>query len=919
MPTSWDKRTPSSSGASISTDASNASKQQAADFGALRNISTKYATPNAASTHLARARLLEQMENAGTAKLILIRAAAGFGKTTLLQQFRQRCLAAGKPTLWINLDAADNDLQRFTLLIGNGLRTILPADAQSAASSGQESQDLLDLIAGSETPFVTILDEFEVLQNPEVLSFIQQLLDALPGGSTLAMASRSTPGIGLGRIRARGQLLEIKPSDLRFTLEEAMEFIRDKRDLHLRDADIATLYKRTEGWIAGLYLASLSLKGRDDQADFISSFSGSNLELAEYLTEDILSRQTEECREFLLQTSILGQFSASLCDAVTGRDDSRAMLEQLERANLFLLPVDSQQQWFRYHNLFASFLRDALERQHPGKAKKLHEIAARWFLAAQQPIPAIEHLFNADLLDEAATRLAEHLGTLMDNGRTRLLVRWLDRLPESTLDRYPNLGLVYAWMLALSSRMKDAIQIAERLERGAKPEHIYVAKAIRCMQLSITDQVEECCKAGIELLDLVPQSDVHLYSALAHTVANTMVSSGRYDEARRLLAHALQRDLQGGSGFLRFGFSVSEAILDLIQGRLSNALTRLQTVSESYKTGSKSRHDTTISLNIALALLHYESNALAEAERILTRNLPFTRYLSSPDLLINSHVLSARIAYLQGDRNTWLRCLVELEQLGQHANSPRMQCSVWLERARVAILEGRLDTATQALHEADQASDWDRPGVLRYANDVDTPSIARQRLRIAQGQFTEAASFLREAIEDAHSRQHHRREIKLHLLLALALDGMQNSPEAFEELNQALRLAGHEGFLRTFIDEGEPMAQLLQRWAASGQARSKDLGIEPNFVETLLQQLNVAGESAKPPVTEGSDVHQILTEREIQVLQLLAAGHRNREIAEKVFLSEFTVKSHLQKIYAKLDAKGRTEALAIAHARGWIN
>ncbi|MNO49806.1 HTH-type transcriptional regulator MalT [compost metagenome] len=887
------------------------------DVSLLKTASTKYASPKSADSHLPRSRLLLQMESADAARLILVRAAAGFGKTTLLQQYREHCLRAGKQVLWVNLEAADNDLQRFLRLLANGLSSFLPLE-QGLLAAAPSAQDLLEQIALSTLPFAVLLDEVEVIQNPEVLDFLQQLVEHLPAGCVLAMASRSTPGIGLGRIRARGQLLEIRPSDLRFTPEESIAFIRDKRQIPLRDDELATLYRRTEGWIAGLYLASLSLKDRADHAEFIASFSGSNLELAEYLTEDILTRQSEDCRLFLMQTSILDQFCVPLCEAVTGRSDSRAMLDHLDRTNLFLVPVDSQQQWFRYHHLFASFLRHALDRLHPGMARSLHETAAQWFFQAEQPIPAIEHLFNAGLLEEAARRLDQHMDTLVDSGRTRLLLRWLDRIPEDTRDKYPYLNQSYAWLLATTTRLKDAMHVAERLERLGGPAYGYVSEVVHCLKLGTTDRAEECCSMGLELLARMPADEVNLFMVLASSVAMNLVAGGRYDEARSLLSQALQRDPRINSSFLRHTFSVNESILDLIQGRLSNAMVRMQsTVDRPHHAGPGKPHEAKLSLDIFHGLLLYESAAFEEAEKCLTRCLFFAKQVSSPENQIVTHVLTARMAYNSGDRTTWMRCLVELEHIGQQVGSRRVQCSAWLERARVAILEQRLDAAAQALHSAELCGDWDRPGFIRFANDVDTPSIARQRLRIAQGEGAAAVKCLRAAIEQARHWQHYRRELKLHLLLAMALDSIQQPQEAFQALNDALRMASHEGFFGTFIEEGHRLAGLLQRWSATGKPRCKELGIDPGFVDDLLQHFGISGGDMEGARNDNG-AHQVLTVREYQILQLLAVGYRNRDIAEKVFLSEFTVKSHLQKIYAKLDAKGRTETLAIARARGWI-
>lgn len=911
MPDQWDNPTVMPASPAFSSPPSEASVS--------RNISIKYASPKRADSHLSRSGLLQQIADADAARLVLIRAAAGFGKTTLMQQVREQYLTSGKRVLWINLEPADNGLLRFVTLLDTGLREWLPMTGEAPGSVDQRSaQNLLEDIALCTLPFALLLDEVEVIQNPEVLDFLQQIIEQLPSASVVVMASRSTPGLGLGRIRARGQLLEIRPGDLRFTAEEAMAFIRDKRQIPLHDDDLAILYRRTEGWIAGLYLASLSLKDRDDHAAFIGSFSGSNLELAEYLTEDILARQTEDCRVFLMQTSVLEQFCVNLCEAVTGRSDSRAMIDHLDRTHLFLVPVDSQQQWFRYHHLFASFLRHALDRLYPGMASKLHETAARWFFEAGQPIQAVEHLFSAGLLDEAAVGLNDHLDTLIDSGRTRLMLRWLDRIPEETRDRYPNLNQAYAWLLASTTRLKDAMQVAERLERHSGPAYAHVAEVLHCLHLSVTDQAEECCRKGVELLARIPAEETRLYMVLASAVAMNMVASGRYDEARSLLSNALQRDPRINSSFLRHTYSVNESILDLIQGRLSNAIVRMQsTPQRPQNDGQRKPHEAKLSMDILHGLLLYENGSFDEAERFLSRCLFFAKHVSSPENQIVTHVLTARIAYSHGDRTTWMRCLVELEQIGRQVGSRRVECSAWLERARVALLEQRLDTAVQALHAADLAGDWDRPDFIRFANDVDTPSIARQRLRIAQGEGAAAVKALRLAIEQARQWQHRRRELKLHILLAMALDSIQQPQEAFQAFNDALRLASHDGFLATFIEEGDRLAGLVQRWATIGKARCKDLGIEASFVDNLLQLCDV-GEVDTDAARNDNGAHQVLTVREYQILQLLAAGHRNRDIAEKVFLSEFTVKSHLQKIYAKLDANGRTETLAIARSRGWI-
>ncbi|MCY1401432.1 HTH-type transcriptional regulator AlkS [compost metagenome] len=589
------------------------------------------------------------------------------------------------------------------------------------------------------------------------------------------------------------------------------------------------------------------------------------------------------------------------------------MLERLERANLFLIPIDGQHQWFRYHSLFASFLRDALERRHPGQVRDLQHKAAQWFLAEGRPIPAIELLLDAGDQTEAANQLAEHIDSLVETGRTRMLLRWLDRMPGELLDRHPRLNLAYAWALTFARRFHDANRVIDHL---AQTGEALEAQTLRCLLLGLTDEVEECCRAGLEQLQRLPEGETFQYDVLANALVYNLIASGRYDEARQLIAQAAQSP----SILLRSVSECNESILDLIQGRLDEGLARLQDggASSWRETDGKSV-GAFLTRKVIRALLNYETDNLQEAEHLLQRLLPSTKNASTPDSLIVSHVLMARLALARGERDTWLRYLVELEQLGHQAASPRVQCSAWLERARVAILENRLNAAQQAQESAEQVGAWDRPGFLMFANDVDTPSIARQRLRIAQGECATAVEALRPAIAEARERLHRRREIKLQLLLALALDGLGRTQPAFEALGQALQLASQQGFVQTFVEEGERLVALLRRWAINQRAQGGDQrGIDPHFLAALLERLGIVLDSSASE--SGADAHQeALTAREIQVLQLLAAGHRNRAIAEKLFLSECTVKSHLRKINAKLGAQGRTQAIAIARNRGLLD
>ncbi|WP_165957312.1 LuxR C-terminal-related transcriptional regulator [Pseudomonas sp. H9] len=820
---------------------------------------------------------------------------------------------------------ADNDLLRMVTHLRAAFGELLPElDPSTNRDCSEQVQDLLESIADLDHSFSVLLDEFEVIHSPPVLDFIQQLIEVLPPLGLLMMASRTAPDIGLGRIRARGQLLEIKPDSLRFSLEEATTFIRDKHQLHLRDKDIAILYRCTEGWVAAIFLATLSLHSRSDHSAFVASFSGSNLELAEYLTDDILIHQTDACREFMLQTSVLPQLSASLCDAVTGRQDSRQMIEYLEKSNLFLLPLDEERQWYRYHNLFASFLRDALERKQPGQARHLQRRAADWYLADGRPVPAIELLLSANAEAEAVAQISIHANSLMESGRARLMSRWLERLNPTLLDEHPNLILTYAWALALCQRFNEAIDVINHFllqgPQGIQQQRCAMeAESIRCMLLAMTGQVEECCRAGMQLMDHLPAQKSFQYGVIANSLAYSLICTDQYDEARRVLSRAIRATSSDPSNFMRCITDCIESIIDLVQGRLGNALARLQDSRERHWDGTTSEIVAgKPSFNSTLAQVLYETDATGEAERILLEMQPYSRNNGTPDAMIANHILISRLAYQHGDKESWQRYLAELEHSGRQSDSTRAICCAWLERARVAILEGRLENAEQDLRAADLHADWERPGVSMHSTDVDVPSIARLRLRIAQGDCAAAGKALAQAIDQAQGQQRYRRVLKLRLLQAMALDGQGESKAAFEALTTALRFASHEGFLRTFIDEGPRMANLLHRWHTQHQERGTPSGIEAGFLVTLLERCKPSDDSGRSTQAADNDI-EMLTAREIQVVQLLAAGLRNRAIAEKMFLSEFTIKSHLRNINAKLGAQGRTEAVAIARQKGLLD
>lgn len=861
----------------------------------------RFRLPGDAQQALPRPRLLARLQGS-TARLVLIRAPGGFGKTTLLLQLHQACQAEGRATMWVNLTAGDNDPRQLARVLQRGLEQL---DGQAPAPT-LEVGELLARLTRREQPLALFLDEFEAVRNSLTLDLLRQVLHALPAGSQLVIASRSTPDLGLGQLRAHGRLLEIDAEALRFNLDETRALLRERRRLNLLDSELELLQARTEGWITALHLASLSLHDRRDPGAFVASFSGSNLELAEYLTEDILSRLDSESRRFLLLTCVLERFCAPLCDALSGRADSAEMITQLRRANLFLFALDSADQWFRYHPLFASFLRNLLERQDPGQAQALHREAAHWHFQAGLPLPAINHLLRAGDHAEVAAQLDAHLDALVDSGRFRMLLRCLDSLPAALIDRYPRLIVAHAWTLVMDRRYAQAMSIIERHPFSLETE------SIRVLLLAFTDQVDATCEVGLEQFRRLPPGEAFQRGLVGNSLAYCLVARGRHEEARLILADLVQGSAASGRVLADTIADCIEGIIELIHGRLGDAHGRMRSAAAQPQRDAQGQWLAgRISLNIFSAVTFYETDQLDEAQREFDKIPSIALDSGGPDAMINSRVLQARLALLRGDRPDWLHHLACLEQLGRQSGSNRILYGSWLERARVACLEGRFEVAEQALRSAEFNNAWEHPDLLFYSCDVDSLFIGRQRLRIARGEQARARQELEAALSDAEQRQRYRRVLKLRLLqaMALAADGARDA--ALAMLTPALRQASREGFRRTFLDEGPRLARLLQDWAVVHQTGCSGLDIDPAFLADLLQRAGAVGAATE-------DVAP-LSARELEVLRLLAAGNRNLAIAEKLDLSLHTVKTHLRNISTKLGAEGRTAAVAIARARRLID
>lgn len=866
------------------------------------------------------------------AKLVLLRAPAGFGKSTVMLQCRERLRSQGVATAWLTVDRADNDASRIlagleaavAILTDDADEEPSPSDRVGAGTVGDVALRVIARLANFDGPFALFLDEFEAIQEPGVLGLLRELIDRLPARGRLIIASRSLPDLRVGRLRARGQLLEIDAARLRFTLEETAEFFTVRRSMALAFDDLSRLHSKTEGWVAALWLASVSLERSASPADFIDRFSGTEQSVADYLAEDVLARQTPAVRDFLLRTSVLRHLEASLCDALLPGVDSARILHELETADVLLVPLGAPGTTYRYHSLFARFLQAQLAREAPGEIRRLHAAAADWFERERRPVPAIDHAIEGGEFAQAVALLTTHAPGLLAQGRMRLLARWFAALPPAVLAGQAELRLIHLWALCFT---RGPIETMERLQQSglAASADPRVAPHVRALQpclLAMMDRYEEAHVAGREGLAQLPSDVPFADNVLANAMATIVAVMGEQAHARRLIDAARRGQGTDASEFNLMYSEAAEGIIDLQEGRLRQATARfrLAVTATPGRTYSHANGNAWAGVPYAVAL--YESDQLDRAAHLLHVYLPLARDVGLPDLVILGYRTLSRIAFRRGDVDQALQLLTELEYVGHKGQLPRVVAAAKLERSRVQLLQGHTLAAREELDRADDRALWERVGRLRFlANDLDNMAIARARWELHAGDPAAAAEELAAAARTARADARHRRALKLQVLLAAALHRAGAVPDALTVLSKALKSACAEGFIRLVLDEGDILRPPMHALAASlesGSAAHED-PVLTDYVRRLATALGPmvpalpAGESPSPAL-----LLEPLTRKEIRVLQLLAEGYSNSAMAEKLFVSDSTIRTHLRNINTKLDTRSRTQAVAMARRIGVI-
>ncbi|MGJ7541690.1 LuxR C-terminal-related transcriptional regulator [Variovorax sp. LT1R16] len=881
-----------------------------------RILETKLNPPAVVVTQVLRTAISEQIA-AAAVKLVLVRAPAGFGKTTAMAQSRQRMEADGVATAWLTLDRADNDVSRFLICLGEAVQRLGVDEPQANAPF-----DAVAALAAHDSPFTLFLDDFEVVQEPAVLGLVREVIDHLPRRGRIVIGSRSLPDLGVGRLRARGQLMEIDTDRLRFNIEETSAFFGQRAGQALPADMLSQLHQKTEGWVAAIWLASMALERHGLETGFVERFSGSDRAVADYLAEDVLAHQPREIRDFLLRTSILRQLDASVCQTLNPRVDCAAILDQLAASNLFLTPVASDTPAWRYHSLFADFLRAQLARERPDELARLHLAASGWYESQGRPVPAIDHAIEGGDHPHALTLLDSYAEEFLEQGRMRMLSRWFSAIPEHQLRAHPFLQLIALWAACFTYGPWDAMKKLEQsgcAESGI-PEVRASAHTLTPLLLAMQDRYDEAYEAGRESLARLPTGLPFADSALLNAMANIISVVGDQHESQRLLDAARSR--QGNSAFNRMYTESLEGMLDLHGGRLRQATARFRMAVDSTHAVSYNHSHGNAWAGVLYAGVVYEANQLPQADHLLNVYLPLARDVGLPDHMILSHVMRSRIAFYTGDIDAAFQALTELEYLGHHRQLPRVVAGAKLERSRMLLLQGNGPASRDELARADDPALWDRERRQRLpAHDLDYLALARARWEISFGDPRVALTALDAELHAAFAAARSRRALKLRVLRALALQRAGDVAAALEEIGAVLQTASQEGFMRLILDEGPAVGLLVHRYATAAQERrAADGRSDPILAEYLQRLLQVLGPMVAPnveaPSADGNK--EPLTRKEIRVLQLLAEGYSNNAMAEKLFVSDSTVRTHLRNINMKLDAKSRTQAVAIARKLGVI-
>jgi LuxR family maltose regulon positive regulatory protein len=889
-------------------------------------IETKLYIPKLRRGLVARPRLSERLSRGAESRLTLISAPAGFGKTTLLSAWLAAPGAEQRSVAWLSLEESDNQPGLFWTYAITALQTVVPGVGAGALALLQSALAPIDTILATllnelntvPNEIHLVLDDYHLVDGPDVEAGMVFLLEHLPPHVHLVISTRADPALPLPRLRARGELVEVRAADLRFTLDEVTDYLNEVIGLDLTMNGIATLESRTEGWIAALQLAALSMQGRADVAGFIAGFAGDDRYIVDYLVEEVLRRQPDHVRSFLVRTSILDRLSGPLCDAVTAQHGGKATLESLDRANLFVVPLDDSRRWYRYHHLFADVLQTHLQDERAGEVTDLHRRASQWYDQNGEPAPAVRHALSAGDVERAAGLVELAIPALLRTRQEPTIRGWLDAIPDEVVRVRPVLavGLIGALMSGGEFESVEArLQEAEQLLEKPPTAGMVVVDTEEFLRLPGVIQMYRAALALVR--GDTPSTIKHAHRAIDRTAVDDHITragasallglafwgNGDLEAAHR--AYSATVDGMRRVGYISdiLGCSITLADIRITQGRLSEALRTYEQALQlaSHQGGTVLRG--TADMYVGMSQIAFERNDLAAATQHLLRSQELGEHTGLPQNRYRWRVSMAWVLEAQGDLRGALQLLDEAHHVYVGDFSPNVR-PVPALRARLLAAQGQFGEALGWARERGLSVDDD----VSYLREFEHIALARVLLSQYTAHRTgasasEAARLLERLLTAAEAGERTGSVIEILVLQALTQHARGDTPGALAPLERALTLAEPEGYVRVFVGEGPPMVSLLR--AVAKQRVSWD------YVRRLVDACGHPGETA--PVHQPGRLTQgavePLSERELEVLRLLGTDLDGPAIARELVVSLNTLRTHTKNIYAKLGVNSRRAAV----------
>ena len=906
-------------------------------------IATKLYVPQLRRPLVARPRLSERLRHGAQSRLTLLSAPAGFGKTTLLAEWLGATPGEDRFVAWLSLDPADNDPASFWTGVVTALQTAVPGVGTAA----------LELLASSPTPFPTdlvlttvlnelaaapssvwlVLDDYHVVDNRDVGDGMAFLVDHLPPDVHVVISTRADPDLPLPRWRVRGELVEIRAAELRFTSEEAAAYLNGVAGLGLAAEEVAALGQRTEGWIAALQLAALSLQGRDDAAGFIARFAGNDRYIVDYLVEEVLKHQPDPVRGFLLHSAVLDRFTGPLCDAVTGRDDGSRMLTALERANLFIVPLDDRREWYRYHHLFADVLRAHLLSEQPEQLPLLHQRASLWYESQDLAEEAVRHALAALDFDRAAHLMELAVPAIRQNRQEAMLIGWLKALPDDAVRRSPVLSVFSGFMLMVSGdlhgvepRLDDAERALAAVPDGAAPpwadtEELRTLPATIAVYRASLAQARGDA-AGVEeharhALALARPGDHLARGAAAGFLGLAAWAKGDVPAALQTFTQAVASLHAAGNLVDELSSTVMLADMWLAAGRPGTARRLYRAALQRAEFHGESVARATADLHVGLSEIDCEAGDLGSARQHLEAAAVFLDRGAMNESRYRWFVAMGLIARAGGDPDRAIDFLDQAEPLYRRGFFPEVR-PIGAMKARVWIAQGKLseaagwarDRGVSVMDDAGYLSEFDHLTLVRLL-------IAQQRAHPDAGTTEGVHRLLERLLQAAEASGRDGSVVEIRMLQALARDVQGHRPQARAALGRALAGAPEPGeYVRLFLDEGAPMLGLLRDAVHHGTTHHSAGG---DHAHRLLGLATPAGaQPAAPGRRPPSSSADALSGRELQVLRLLGSELSGPQIAGELFISHNTLRTHTKHIFTKLEVSTRQAAVRRARERGLI-